>query len=162
MQWCLNSETNIFSSLVRQDSALLCLSSGISLSSLDESHLDLVNKNWKFGSSDVARRMIGNMIRNFPSCCVLDAEGKPVSWILTYAACSIGMLYTLPEHRGKGYAKAVVSTMAKRFHALDYPVYCFIEEKNKISYNLFKTLGFTEHPSHRETWLSFNDINECV
>lgn len=105
--------------------------------------------------------MIRNMIANFPSCCVLDAEGKPVSWILTYASLAMGMLYTLPEHRGKGYAKAVISTMAKRLHAQDFPVYCFIEEENTISYKLFTNLGFTEDPFHRETWFAFNDI-ECV
>ncbi|XP_030604572.1 glycine N-acyltransferase [Archocentrus centrarchus] len=132
-------------------------SSGISLSSLNESHIDLVNQMWKFGNNDGADCMIRNMIANFPSCCVLDAEGKPVSWILTYASCSIGMLYTLPEHRGKGYAKILVSSLAKRNHAQGYPVYCFIEEENTMSYRLFANLGFTEDPSYREGWFGFND-----
>ncbi|XP_029031246.1 glycine N-acyltransferase-like protein 3 [Betta splendens] len=131
-------------------------SSGISLSSLDESHIALINRNWKFGNSNHAIRMIRNMVTNFPSCCVLDAEGRPVSWILTYASCSMGMLYTLPEHRGKGYAKAVIVTLAKRLQAQDYPVYCFIEEENMVSYKLFKSLGFTHDPSYRETWGAFN------
>ncbi|KAK2922039.1 hypothetical protein Q8A73_001524 [Channa argus] len=102
-------------------------SSGISLSSLDESHLGLVNQKW-----------------------------KRKAWILTYSTCAMGMLYTLPEHRGKGYAKALISTMAKKLSAKDYPVYCFIEEQNIISYSLFKSLGFTEDPSCRKTWLKFN------
>ncbi|XP_028279359.1 glycine N-acyltransferase-like [Parambassis ranga] len=133
-------------------------SSGISLSSLDESHVDLVNQMWKFGKDQVAVRMIQNMIINFPSCCVLDAEGQPVSWILTYASCAMGMLYTQPEHRGKGYAKVLVSTMAKKLHSEGYPVYCFIEEENTVSYKLFKDMGFTEDPSYREAWFEFNDI----
>ncbi|XP_042289360.1 glycine N-acyltransferase [Thunnus thynnus] len=132
-------------------------SSGISLSSLDESHVGLVNQTWKFGNDEGSVRMIRNMIVNFPSCCVLDAEGQPVSWILTYASCAMGMLYTLPEHRGKGYAKVLVSTMAKRFHAQGFPVYCFIEEENVVSYKLFKNLGFTEDPSYREAWIGFSD-----
>ncbi|XP_069546232.1 glycine N-acyltransferase [Brachyistius frenatus] len=133
-------------------------SSGISLSSLDESHIDLVNQMWKFGENKDALRMIRNMISNFPSCCVLDAEGKPVSWILTYASCAMGMLYTLPEHRGKGYAKVLVSSMTKRQRAQGYPVYCFIEEGNMVSYRLFKSLGFTEDPSYRSAWFGFNDF----
>lgn len=100
--------------------------------------------------------MIRNMIANFPSCCVLDSEGTPVSWMLTYASCAMGMLYTLPEHRGKGYAKVVICSMAKRLQAEGYPVYCFIEEENRVSYQLFKSMGFTEDPSHRETWFGFN------
>ncbi|XP_018522557.1 glycine N-acyltransferase [Lates calcarifer] len=133
-------------------------SSGISLSSLDESHLDLVNQTWKFGKDEVAVRMIRNMIANFPSCCVVDAERKPVSWILTYATCAMGMLYTLPEHRGKGYAKVLISTLAKRLHAQGYPVYCFIEEENLVSYRLFKNQGFTEDPSYREVWSVINNF----
>ncbi|XP_035519370.1 glycine N-acyltransferase [Morone saxatilis] len=133
-------------------------SSGISLSSMDESHVGLVNQAWKFAKTGDAVRMIRNMLANFPSCCVLDAEAKPVAWILTYPTCAMGMLHTLPEHRGKGYAKVLVSTMAKRLHAQGYPVYCFIEEENEVSYNLFKNLGFTEDPSHREAWFQFNDL----
>ncbi|XP_026166050.1 glycine N-acyltransferase-like [Mastacembelus armatus] len=133
-------------------------SSGIAVRSLDESHISLVNRAWKFGDNEMSVRMIQNMIMNFPTCCVLDTEGRPVSWILTYASCAIGMLYTVPEHRGKGYAKVLISTMAKKLHALDYPVYCFIEEENMVSYRLFKKLGFTEDPSHREAWFSANEL----
>uniref|UniRef100_A0A665W385 Glycine N-acyltransferase-like protein n=1 Tax=Echeneis naucrates TaxID=173247 RepID=A0A665W385_ECHNA len=127
-------------------------SSGISLSSLNESHIDMVKAKWKFsGKEGAAKSMIRNMIVNFPSCCVLDAEGKPVSWILTYSSSAIGMLYTLPEHRRKGYAKVLVHAMARRFHAEAYPVFCFIEEENIVSYRLFKSFGFTEDPSYRIT-----------
>ncbi|KAM6916593.1 glycine-N-acyltransferase-like protein 3 [Xenentodon cancila] len=131
---------------------------GITLSSLDESHKDLVSKTWKFGKNQGSVRMIRNMLANFPSRCVLDAEEKPVSWILTYPSCAMGMLYTLPEHRGKGYAKVLISCMAKKLQARGYPVFCFIEEENKVSYQLFKSMGFTEDPSHRETWCGFNDF----
>ncbi|XP_047459653.1 glycine N-acyltransferase isoform X2 [Mugil cephalus] len=131
-------------------------SSGISLSSLDESHVALVNQMWKFGKDEEAVRMIRNMVTNFPSCCVLGADGQPVSWMLTYASCAMGMLYTLPEHRGKGYAKVLISCMAKRHHAQGYPVYCFVEEENVVSYRLLKNMGFTEDPSYRETWCRIN------
>lgn len=67
-------------------------------------------------------------------------------------------MYTLPEHRGKGYAKVLVSTMAKRFHAEGYPVYCFVEEGNVVSYRLFKNLGFNEDPSYRTTLFGFTDL----
>lgn len=113
---------------------------------------------WKFGQEKDSVRMIRNMVANFPSCCVLDADGQPVSWILTYTSCAMGLLYTVPEHRGKGYAKVLVSSMAKRFHAQGYPVFCFIEEENELSYRLFKSLGFTEDPSYRGAWFGFNEM----
>ncbi|CAJ1067733.1 glycine N-acyltransferase-like [Xyrichtys novacula] len=131
-------------------------SSGVSLSSLDESHISLLNQTWKFGKCDEALRMIQDILTHFPSCCMLDAEGKPVAWILVYSSSAMGMLYTLPEHRGKGYAKVLIYTMAKRLHAEGYPVYCFIEEDNTLSYRLFKNLGFTEDPSYRAAWFRVN------
>ncbi|XP_050982769.1 glycine N-acyltransferase [Labeo rohita] len=132
-------------------------SSSLKLSSLNESHLAVVNRSWKFGCED-SKRMIKNMILNFPSCCVLDSDDQPVAWILTYPSCALGMLYTLPEHRGKGYAKALITVMSKRLHAQGYPVYCFIEKENKISYSLFTSLGFTEEPDYRAAWFVFNDL----
>ncbi|XP_065815665.1 glycine N-acyltransferase-like protein 3 [Labrus bergylta] len=132
--------------------------SGMSLSSLDESHVSLVNQTWKFSNSDEALVMIRNMVTNFPSCCVLDDEGQPVSWILVYDYCAMGMLYTLPEHRGKGYAKVLICSMARRLHAEGYPVYCFIEEENTLSHRLFTKLGFTEAPSYRAAWFEFSEF----
>ncbi|XP_037394375.1 glycine N-acyltransferase-like protein 3 [Pygocentrus nattereri] len=130
----------------------------VQVSSLQESHTALVNSTWKFGSGKFSERMIRNMILNFPSCCVLDSDGQPVAWILTYCDCAMGILYTMPEHRKKGYAKALVSIMAKKLHSEGYPLYCFIEEHNRLSYSLFASLGFTEDPSYRVTWYSFNEM----
>ncbi|KAK7148365.1 hypothetical protein R3I93_012628 [Phoxinus phoxinus] len=129
----------------------------LKLSSLNESHLALVNSSWKFGCEH-SKVMIKNMIVNFPSCCVLDADDRPVAWILTYPSCALGMLFTVPEHRGKGYAKALVTIMSKRLHSQGYPVYCFIEEKNQLSYRLFTSLGFTEEPDYKAAWFVFNDF----
>ncbi|KAM7408977.1 hypothetical protein PAMA_002613 [Pampus argenteus] len=126
------------------------------ISSLDLSHVDLVNKTWKFGGDEKGHRNITKLISNFPSCCITDGQGQPITWILMYDYCAMGMLYTLPEHRGKGYAKVLVSIMSKRLHAQGYPVYCFIEEENTVSYRIFKNLGFTEDPSYRAAWFEFN------
>ncbi|XP_019221977.1 glycine N-acyltransferase-like protein 3 [Oreochromis niloticus] len=80
------------------------------ISSLNLSYVDLVNKTWKFGRDEKGYRKIENQIINFPSCCITDGRGQPVSWILVCDYCAVGMLYTLPEHRAKGYANVVIST----------------------------------------------------
>ncbi|XP_062256873.1 glycine-N-acyltransferase-like protein 3 [Platichthys flesus] len=126
------------------------------ISSLNLSHVDLVNKTWKFGGTKQGYNMIEYYIGNFPTCCITDRQGRPVCWILVYDYCAMGMLYTLPEHRGKGYAKILVSTMARRLHDGGHPVYCFIEEESVVSYRLFKNLGFTEDPSYRAQWFDIN------
>lgn len=134
----------------------LC-SISLKMSSLNESHLGLVNSTWKFGNEH-SIKMIRNMILNFPSCCLLDSDGQPIAWILTYTSCAMGMLYTIPEHRGKGYAKALVTSMSRRLLSQGFPVYCFIEEENQVSYRLFTNLGFTEIPDYRAAWFAFNDL----
>lgn len=125
------------------------------MSSLNESHLTLVNNTWKFGNEH-SIPMIRNMILNMPSCCVLDSDDQPVAWILTYPSCAMGMLYTILEHRGKGYAKALVTIMSRRLLSQGYPVYCFIEEENRVSYRLVTNLGFTEVADYRAAWFAFN------
>ncbi|KAM8859505.1 glycine N-acyltransferase-like protein 3 [Spinachia spinachia] len=126
------------------------------ISSLDLSHVDLVNQTWKFGGNKQGYMNIENLISHFPSYCITDDRGQPVSWILVYNYCALGILYTVPEHRGRGYAKVLISSMARRLRTDGYPVYCFIEEGNMGSYKLFTNLGFVEDPSYRAAWLEFN------
>ncbi|XP_062375832.1 glycine N-acyltransferase-like protein 3 isoform X1 [Sardina pilchardus] len=124
--------------------------------SLNESHIEIINKAWKFGGTEKGYNNIKNLMCNFPSCCIVDETGQPVSWMLLYDYCALGILYTKPEHRGKGYAKALIASMSKKLHAQGYPVYCFIEEDNDTSLRLFKNMGFTEDPSYRAIWFEFN------
>jgi ribosomal protein S18 acetylase RimI-like enzyme len=126
------------------------------ISSLNDSNVELVNKTWKFGGDEDGGRRVKKMIGNFPSCCIIDDHGQPVSWIILDDFCTMGMLHTLPAHRGKGYAKALVSCLARKLHAQGFPVYCFVEEENAVSYKLFKSLGFVEDPSYRASWWDCN------
>ncbi|XP_061816062.1 glycine N-acyltransferase-like protein 3 [Nerophis lumbriciformis] len=126
------------------------------VSPLSPSHVDLVNQTWKFGGDEHGYNKIKVQVSNMPSCCITDDQGRPVSWILLYEYMAMGMLYTLPEHRRKGYAKVLVYTMAQTLLNQGYPVFCFIEEENTVSYKLFKSLGFIEDPSYRILWAQLN------
>uniref|UniRef100_H3AKR7 Glycine N-acyltransferase-like protein n=1 Tax=Latimeria chalumnae TaxID=7897 RepID=H3AKR7_LATCH len=126
------------------------------ISSLDLSHADLINKTWKFGGTVRSLRLVENNIKNYPSCCIMDESGNPISWIMTYKYNAMGMLYTLPEHRGKGFAKLAICELAKTLHRLGYPVYCYIELENMKSYELFKNLGFRDVPNYIASWTLCN------
>lgn len=126
------------------------------ISSLKLSHVDLVNNTWKFGGNEKGYNHVKYLISNFPSRCITDEQGQPVSWVLLYDYCAMGLLYTLPEHRGKGYAKVLVSTMAKHLSAEGFPIYCFIEEDNVVSHRLFESVGFIGDHSYRAGWFKFN------
>ncbi|XP_067845181.1 glycine N-acyltransferase-like protein 3 isoform X2 [Heptranchias perlo] len=124
------------------------------ISHLDLSHAEIVNRNWKFGGDDNSLGIVKSLIANFPNCCILDETGNPISWLLSYKYSAMGLLYTLPEHRRKGYAKLLVTTMVKTLQKLGYPIYCFIEVENDTSYQLFEKLGFKEACGIRYAWVS--------
>lgn len=132
----------------------------LKISSLNSSHVDLVNNTWKFGGNSTGYITIENFIKNFPSTCITDEHDQPVAWILMYDYCAMGLLYTLPEHRGKGYAKVLISSMVRKIRAQGYPVYCFIEVDNELSYRLFKKLGFINDASYKAAWFQICSINE--
>ncbi|XP_077586578.1 glycine-N-acyltransferase-like protein 3 isoform X2 [Stigmatopora nigra] len=126
------------------------------ISSLQLSHAQLVNQTWKFGGDEKGLTKMRTLISHFPSYCISDGQGQPVSWLLLHEYLAMGVLYTLPEHRRKGYALILIYTMAQRLIAEGYPLFCYVEEGNKTPYKLFKSLGFIEDPSYREIWMAFN------
>ncbi|XP_010867733.2 glycine N-acyltransferase-like protein 3 [Esox lucius] len=130
------------------------------VSPLNGSHIDLLNKNWKFGGGSLGYRTIKHLITHYPTGCITDDQGQPVCWILLYDYHAMGMLYTLPEHRGKGLARALVNSMSRRLYAEGFLVYCFIEEGNTMSHSLFTSLGFTEDPQYRAAWYQINYKSE--
>ncbi|KPP80040.1 hypothetical protein Z043_100343 [Scleropages formosus] len=114
----------------------------------------MVNATWTFGGDEQGFRNIKNLIERFPTCCIVDEKGQPVSWVLVCNYCTMGMLYTVPEHRGEGLRQA-----PHQHHVQEAPqsglVYCFIEEENQLFYRIFRNLGFTEDPAYRAAWFEF-------
>ncbi|XP_036398797.1 glycine N-acyltransferase-like protein 3 isoform X2 [Megalops cyprinoides] len=123
---------------------------------LTPSHAELVNSNWKYGGDACSYRSVLNYISNYPSLCVMDESGRPVSWLLLYPHCALGLLYTMPQHRRKGYAKQLITIMARHLLEQGHPVYCFVEEGNDMSYRLFTSLGFRHKPDYRAVWFQLN------
>uniref|UniRef100_A0A8K9WQ30 Glycine N-acyltransferase-like protein n=1 Tax=Oncorhynchus mykiss TaxID=8022 RepID=A0A8K9WQ30_ONCMY len=111
------------------------LNTGIELrvSFLNESHIDLVR--W-----------------GLAGCALYVPPGKqlPKQWFLSFSR------YVVNRNRGQGLAKALVSSMSRRLYSQGLPVYCFVEEENTLSYNLYNNLVFIEDPQYRATWYQFN------
>ncbi|CAM5149226.1 unnamed protein product [Natator depressus] len=106
------------------------LDPSVRLSSLDVSHADLLNETWAFGGNDNSRRYLANLIRHFPGVCLLDAAGRPVSWIITDPFGIMTHGYTLPQHQGRGYIQVLLNVMAKQMHAWGYPSYGHVAVDN--------------------------------
>lgn len=74
-------------------------------------------------------------IANRPSSAVY-VDGKPVCWCLLHLEKSLGMLYTEPEHRHKGYALEVMTSLVNKVIALGDVPYAYIVQDNVASANL--------------------------
>lgn len=66
----------------------------------------------------------------------LYIDGKPVCWCLLHLEQSLGMLYTLPEHRHKGYALRVMTALCNKVIASGNTPFAYIIKDNVASQNL--------------------------
>ncbi|KAG9335855.1 hypothetical protein JZ751_003612 [Albula glossodonta] len=152
------TEAIMFVLMLQDASHLMQLQSDVTgrVVPLTPAHAELINSTWKYGGDRSSFNSVLSYISNYPSLCVLGEEGRPVSWLLLYQHSALGLLYTLPEYRRRGYARLLVTTMARRLLDDGRPVYCFVEEGNTLSYRLFTSLGFHHKSDHRAVWFQLN------
>ncbi|XP_062972022.1 glycine N-acyltransferase-like protein 3 [Elgaria multicarinata webbii] len=111
------------------------------LASLDVSHASLLNETWSRGGSEECRKYLANLICCFPSVCVLDACGCPVSWGLTDQFATMIHGYTLPNHRRKGYNRLIATLLAKKLHSRGFPAQGNVLEDNLPQVTLLKSMN---------------------
>uniref|UniRef100_A0A8B9QPN3 Glycine N-acyltransferase-like protein n=1 Tax=Anas platyrhynchos TaxID=8839 RepID=A0A8B9QPN3_ANAPL len=119
------------------------------LAYLDISHSSLLNKTWSRGGNPRCEKYLANLICSFPSACVLDDKGYPLSWSLTDQFATMIHSYTLPEHRRKGFSRLVTTTLAKKLHSCGFPVQGNVLEANLPPVSLLKSMKAHFLPSPR-------------
>ncbi|XP_038607816.1 glycine N-acyltransferase-like protein 3 [Tachyglossus aculeatus] len=110
------------------------------LSSLSPADADLLNSTWSRGGNDRCLRYLAELVRHFPSVCVLGDNGKPVSWALSDQFSTMCHSYTLPEHRKRGYSRLVSTTLARKLQSRGFPIQGNVFEDNAPSIALLKSL----------------------
>jgi len=65
-----------------------------------------------------------------------------VAWGLTHDDGALGFLHVLPEFRGKGYGKAITSSLIYEKRKENKPVFLNVEPNNINSINLVNKMGF--------------------
>ncbi|XP_020026239.2 glycine N-acyltransferase-like protein 3 [Castor canadensis] len=111
------------------------------LTYLSVADADLLNRTWSRGSNEQCLRYIANLISCFPSVCVRDDKGNPVSWGITDQFATMCHGYTLPEHRRKGYSRLVALTLARKLQSRGFPSQGNVLDDNKASINLLKSVN---------------------
>eukprot|EP00727_Mastigamoeba_balamuthi_P012303 m51a1_g7696 hypothetical protein (264) ;mRNA; f:63211-64249 len=82
------------------------LADGARVRRLTAADAELVNKYWVRGSGESTVGYVATLLDEFGGAGVETSAGELVSWIVRYENESVGMAYTLEQHRGKGYSKA--------------------------------------------------------
>ncbi|XP_060128074.1 glycine N-acyltransferase-like protein 3 [Zootoca vivipara] len=99
------------------------LDPGFTISTLKSSHVDILNETWPHGGNEQSRRFLDNMVKCFPSTCILDSNGHPISWSITDPLGAQIHGYTLPSHRRRGYLAIVLRAWAMQSYVAGCPVY---------------------------------------
>lgn len=108
---------------------------------LEPDHATLVNAHYEYAGPGSEKR-IRNDIAERPSSAIY-IDGKPVCWVLVHDDNSMGIMYTLEEHRRKGYAIDVTLDLYRQLQALNKPAFIQIVEGNTKSEGLAQKCGFT-------------------
>jgi predicted GNAT family acetyltransferase len=78
---------------------------------------------------------------------VAELDGVPVSKAATnargYKVDQIGGVYTVPQERGKGLGKAVVSELLKTVFSEKQAACLFVKKHNRSALALYERLGFS-------------------
>lgn len=110
------------------------------LTYLSVADADLLNRTWSRGGNEQCLQYIANLISCFPSVCVRDDKGDPVSWSLTDQFATMCHGYTLPEHRRKGYSRLVALTLARKLQSRGFPSQGNVLDDNVASISLLKSV----------------------
>lgn len=121
-------------------------------------HVQTINDHWehRFPQSELLIKDYVDM--NIGLGMYVNKTDKIVSWAVEQHYGGIGMLYTLKEYRGRGYATAVLRAMIKSLEAKSIDPFACIEHSNVESLRLFKKLKFRE--ACNVTWLRTDGIHQ--
>ncbi|KAI8510635.1 Glycine N-acyltransferase-like protein 3 [Branchiostoma belcheri] len=128
----------------------------VTIAPVKPEHSRLVSKTWKYGGTPQADEYLHYLISTFPSGCVYDQDGNPLSWILMSNIGLHGVGYTLPDHRGKGYYQLASRHLISVCLEKGYLPFLFIEDYNEVSRNVHRKLGYTWTEAGRSAYIALN------
>uniref|UniRef100_A0A8V5G883 Glycine N-acyltransferase-like protein n=1 Tax=Melopsittacus undulatus TaxID=13146 RepID=A0A8V5G883_MELUD len=101
---------------------------------------------WPYGGTARSRQYLEELLRLFPSLCLRDGAGQPLSWTLTdpFGAGTHG--YTLPAHRRSGCMRTVLVLASRRAQARGFPSFGFTATGNRPMQRLQEELGHQRLP----------------
>lgn len=78
------------------------------------------------------------------------------------SVCSISMVYTRPEYRGKSFAKKVVTSLRNEIVNSGKTAYLYVDNNNKISSHLYESIGFRVLVRRLQTNYNIGNIRKAM
>lgn len=124
---------------------------GCKIDDIDIRYAGLIDENYTYrweGSLEDIRECLLNR----PASAVF-VDGEPVSWALLHRDGTMGIMFTLPLYRRKGYADAVMANLVNKTIASRRLPFAHIVHGNTASVGLATKTGFKY--SHDVAWFEF-------
>jgi hypothetical protein len=102
--------------------------------------IDIVDEYYTY-KGEGSREYLKINIENNPSSVLRNESGSPLSWAMMKEDGSMGVMYTLKEHRKKGYAVTVSKDLIKKIIDFGFQPYVHIVVENTASRKLAESLG---------------------
>ena len=108
----------------------------------DEAGIDFIMNTWRHAVPSM-RPYIQNLLQVNPSAGVY-INGTPVAGVVFHGIGFIGMLYTLPKYRKKGYGQLCMKHLMRRLGEEGYFPACSVDLENHASQSFQRSLGLKE------------------
>jgi len=133
---------------------------GVDLQPLNIDDAPTVNDNWKYKSNYSILAVQGLIASGLPCLGArCRATGRLLGWVLTQPYGAIGMLFTMPEYRGRGVARLLIRSLLGQWLKHEPPFqcapFCYITPDNDSSMAAFRALGFCKVTDQEWVGLSF-------
>ena len=110
--------------------------------SLERCHAQTVYDHWAHKEHTIVEE-VADEIDLQPSAGVfLKENNELVSWMVCHPPNGMGRLYTMEQHRRRGYAALVTQYLCKRVAQSGFVPFVNIETHNDASHKFFESMGF--------------------
>ncbi|XP_070584179.1 glycine N-acyltransferase-like protein 3 [Erythrolamprus reginae] len=142
----VHMKSHFYQALLHPDADTFCQnelrSEPLFFGTLNSSYAAVLNDTYEFGRNNWSLRYLRRLIEDFPNVCLRDQYGQPVAWSLSDALGCLTHGYAIPEYRGKGHMRTVITALSQKLHDQDFALYTRVKPENKVSKQALSNLGF--------------------
>ncbi|XP_053614505.1 uncharacterized protein LOC128677581 [Plodia interpunctella] len=123
---------------------------GVTLDILTRDHLDIVDQHWphRYPGSD----WYFDLLIKSKSGYGLFLNGELISWMFNNEFGILTHVFTLEEHRKKGYSEILLKLVCNKLLKEHKNIYAFCVADNKCASNLYNKVGFSNYNQFGFGW----------